>query len=173
MKNTETWKPIFYYDNYEVSNTGKVRNKKTGRILKSTTSNSGYTMVCLSRRGKIKSISVHRLVMETFKPVQNMDELQVNHIDWDKTNNNLENLEWVTRQENLLHGAGPTELRTLETMLCNAIRKAVHDWYDRLLTTKCTKSMFTEKVIEKAMEEAIEFYNDTHDDEYNNNTIDL
>lgn len=173
MKNTEEWKPLFYYDNYEVSNTGKVRNKKTGRILKTSVSNSGYTMVCLSKNGRIKSMSVHRLVMETFNPVQHMDELHINHIDWDKTNNNIDNLEWLTPRENLLYGSGPSELRVLESMLCNAMRKALHDWYDKLLTAKCTKTMFTEKVIEKAMEEAIEFYNDTHDDNYNNDTIKL
>lgn len=166
MKNTEIWKDVFYYDNYEVSNLGRIRNKKTNRILKTVTSNTGYTMACLCKNGKRKSLSVHRIVMQTFKPVQNMDDLQVNHIDWDKTNNKLENLEWVTPQENMLHGAGPSELRVLESMLCNAIRKSIHDWYDRLLTAKCTKSMFTEKVIENAMKGAVEFYNDTHDDEY-------
>ena len=46
---------------------------------------------------------VHRLVLKTFNPVQNMAELQVNHIDLDKGNNRLENLEWVTPLENTIH----------------------------------------------------------------------
>lgn len=46
---------------------------------------------------------VHRIVLENFRPVSNMDKLQVNHIDGDKSNNNLSNLEWVTPEENTIH----------------------------------------------------------------------
>lgn len=50
-----------------------------------------------------KCYKVHRLVMETFKPQERSTELQVNHIDGNKSNNSLDNLEWCTRSENLKH----------------------------------------------------------------------
>ena len=162
MNTQEIFKPIAGYDNYEVSNLGHVRNNKTGRILAIATSNTGYSFVSLSKNGKNKSHSIHRLVLETFDPKDNMKELDVNHIDWDKTNNTLENLEWTTRQENLLHGSGPTELKRLESMLCNAIKVTLHKFYDQLLTVKCTQQTFTTEVVEQAIINATNFYNETH-----------
>lgn len=158
----EQWLPIVGYDKYEVSNKGQVRNKKTGRILKQAYQNSGYTIVALRRDGKTKTYSIHRLVMETFEPRPDADHLDVNHKDWDKTNNNLDNLEWVTRKVNLLYGSGPNELKILESMLHNAIKAALHQWYNKLLSAKCTKECFTERVVEQAISDATKFYNETH-----------
>lgn len=50
-----------------------------------------------------KTYRVHRLVLMAFKPVENMDNLEVNHIDGDKKNNRLDNLEWCTSSENQRH----------------------------------------------------------------------
>lgn len=50
-----------------------------------------------------KTFRLHRLVLMAFKPVENMESLEVNHIDGDKTNNKLENLEWCTASENQRH----------------------------------------------------------------------
>lgn len=161
MKN-EIYKPIEGYDNYEVSNLGNVRNTKTGRVLSAAISNSGYSFVSLSKNSKSRTHSIHRLVLETFEPRDNMKELEVNHKDWDKTNNKLENLEWVTHQQNLLYGSGPTELRRLESILCNAIKVALHKFYDQLLTVKCTQEAFSSKVVEQAIIDATKFYNATH-----------
>ena len=44
---------------------------------------------------------MHRLVLETFNPIENMKEMQVNHKNWDRLDNRLENLEWVTPKENM------------------------------------------------------------------------
>lgn len=162
MKKKDTWKTIKDYDMYEVSNTGQVRNKKTGRILQQAHSNTGYTFVCLRANGVSRNKSVHRLVLETFNPRPDANKYEVNHIDYNKLNNNLENLEWVTRNDNLLHGTGPTELRVLEAMLHNAIKASLHQWYDRLLTAKCTKETFTTEVVKEAIEGATKLYNETH-----------
>lgn len=62
----------------------------------------GYLLIELKCDLQIKE-SVHRLVLETFCPIENMEDYQVNHIDGNKTNNNLNNLEWVTRSENMQH----------------------------------------------------------------------
>lgn len=101
----ENWKKIVINNQetfYSVSDKGRVRNDSTGTILSGSISNNGYHMVKLRRRVD-KYCSVHRLVMKAFKPVENMDDLQVNHIDGNKLNNNLENLEWSTALENMLH----------------------------------------------------------------------
>jgi hypothetical protein len=85
---------------YSVSNTGLVRNDKKMTYLGGTVWNNGYRMVHLRYRID-KMCSVHRLVMKAFKPCEDMDDLQINHIDGNKLNNNLDNLEWSTALENM------------------------------------------------------------------------
>ena len=57
----------------------------------------------MSTDGKRHRYSVHRLILENFNPVEGMENLQVNHIDGNKENNKLENLEWTTCKENIQH----------------------------------------------------------------------
>ena len=127
---TETWLPIANYNNYEISSIGRVRNNKTGKILSQTTQMSGYKQVCLCENGKRKMHTIHRLVMQAFNPVSKMDSMDVNHIDYDKTNNTLDNLEWVPRRQNLINALSNPDLKELETSLVNAMRSALHQWYD-------------------------------------------
>ena len=63
---------------------------------------NGYYVVHMARDVD-KYVLVHRAVMETFNPVEEMENLQVNHIDGDKSNNCLNNLEWMDRSENMRH----------------------------------------------------------------------
>lgn len=64
----------------------------------------GYYRVRLTlANGKRRNFPVHRLVLGMFSPINNMTELQVNHIDGNKHNNSLENLEWCTSKENIHH----------------------------------------------------------------------
>ena len=108
----EKWKPIKGYEGlYEISNLGNVKslgrtdrfNKKWGcRIMKPTYVGKHYKMVRLCKDGKTKNKKVHRLVAEAFIP--NPDgKPQVNHIDGNKDNNIVSNLEWVTNSENQIH----------------------------------------------------------------------
>lgn len=73
------------------------------RILKTRKQRNGYLLVNLNKKGKSYFFLVHRLVAEAFIP--NLDNLpQVNHIDEDKTNNRVENLEWKSPKDNCNHG---------------------------------------------------------------------
>ena len=97
----ETWREIKDFPNYEVSNLGNVRNKKTGKVLKPRQKN-GYLVVDLLLDDVIKNLRVHRLVAKAFIP--NPDNLpQVNHKDFNKSNNDVSNLEWISRADNIQH----------------------------------------------------------------------
>ena len=98
----EKWLPVVgYEENYEVSDNGKVRNRKTKNEIVQTYIN-GYKRVNLWKENKYKSRRVHRLVAEAF--IDNpLNKRTVNHIDGDKTNNNVDNLEWMTHSENNKH----------------------------------------------------------------------
>lgn len=101
MEEVEEWLIVKDYDNYEVSNLGKVRNRKTGRILKPAC-NGGYLSVKLRKNGLTKSFSIHQLVALFF--IDNpKNKPQVNHIDKNPSNNKLSNLEWCTSAEDAAH----------------------------------------------------------------------
>lgn len=105
----EIWKNIRQYPNYEISNTGKIRNKKFKRFLHPTTTVKGYKQVELFRNGIGKTILLHRIIAKEFVCGYKKN-LFINHIDGNKTNNLPENLEWVTLAENNTH-AWKTGLR--------------------------------------------------------------
>ena len=103
MIEVETFVKIDGFDNYEVSNLGKVRNAKSGRVLKPQLNRSGYLMHGLYKNNKQKFLYLHRIIATAF--IDNPDEKpQVNHIDENKLNNDLSNLEWCTKRENNVHG---------------------------------------------------------------------
>ena len=100
----ENWKTINGYENYQISNKGNVKNIITNQILKQCNNGRGYKHVMLYNSDhKGKTLVVHRLVANAFIPnPQNLPE--VNHIDENKTNNSVDNLEWITCKDNINHG---------------------------------------------------------------------
>lgn len=111
----EQWKDVINYEEYfQVSNTGKILSKRTGKFLKLQVSRTGYSVLNSKINRKYICLKVHRLVAEAFleKP---SDELllkasktfygivPVNHKDCNKLNNNIENLEWCSHSENTKH----------------------------------------------------------------------
>lgn len=119
MNQKEIFKDIIGYEGlYQVSNIGRVKSlKRIGKgrglnigfaerifnekILKPQLTNKYYS-VMLSKNGKIKLMKIHRLVLTAFKENKE-NKSQVNHIDGNKLNNNIENLEWCTVSENITH----------------------------------------------------------------------
>ena len=105
----EIWRDIVdddvdYEGKYQVSNFARVRSfhRDKVKIIKPDIIHTGYLRVLLYKNGKTKSYYVHVLVAKAFIPNPE-NKTQVNHIDGNKFNNNVENLEWVTPSENIVH----------------------------------------------------------------------
>ena len=102
MDKNEVWAPVNGLDNYELSTLGRLRNTKTGRVLAGCINNHGYIRYDVSVRGKRMAVAGHRLVAGAFLTKSRPDDV-VNHIDGDKTNNEISNLEWCSQKENMHH----------------------------------------------------------------------
>lgn len=102
----EKWKKITEVnDLYSVSNYGNIkRHGKSGDFnLKGYADGNGYLTFTARVNGKSKRLMVHRLVAEYFLPKVEEKQL-VNHIDGDKMNAHVDNLEWINHRDNLIHG---------------------------------------------------------------------
>ncbi|MGG5964892.1 NUMOD4 motif-containing HNH endonuclease [Salmonella enterica] len=114
---TEEWKKVpGLEDIFLISSLGRIYSKRTSKVIKPTELKSGYLALCTKiggRSGIAVSKRVHRLVAEAFMQV-NSEGLEVNHKDGDKKNNSVDNLEWVTSSENMIH-AYQTGLRTAKS----------------------------------------------------------
>ena len=128
------------YDYYALEN-GNIYSGKTKKILSKRLDKDGYEKVRLVSEDGRHTYSVHRLILENFQPVEGMENLQVNHIDGDKTNNNLSNLEWCTSSENNKH-AHSIGLKNQKGSKNNASKlseEQVLEIIDLLLTKKYTQ----------------------------------
>jgi len=103
----EEFKIIAGFENYSISNYGRIRRESNGMNAKAGTfknpqvnKKTGYTHVKVSGAEGKRSMSIHRLVATHFIP-NPYDRREVDHIDRDKQNNHVDNLRWVTRRENM------------------------------------------------------------------------
>jgi hypothetical protein len=108
MEELEEYRPVKGFEHYFVSNKGNVINIRTGKHLSPGVNKRGYPAVVLSKKGNKKSLKVHTLVLSAF--LKKTAET-VNHMDGDKLNYDLSNLEWATYKENIDHSI-QTGLRT-------------------------------------------------------------
>jgi len=104
----EIWKDVVGYEDYfQVSNTGKIYSKRTNKELKYSVTQKGYCVFVTRFNGRnspAKCFKIHILVAKAF--IDNPEnKLTVNHIDGNKLNNNVSNLEWATMSEQLKHAA--------------------------------------------------------------------
>lgn len=118
----EIWKPLEGYEGYyKVSSEGRICSWH-GNILKPQKRRHGYLSVWLYKNGDRKQVSVHRLVAQTFIP--NPDNLlEVNHLDEDKTNNKVSNLQWCDHRYNTNYGT--TQRRRILKIRNNSRSKPV------------------------------------------------
>lgn len=99
----ENWKNVKGYEGlYKISDGGNVFSLRSNRNLKPQVNTTGYLQLPLCVNGEKKLVCIHRLIAEHFIPNPD-NKPQVNHIDGNKKNNQLDNLEWVTAHENMVH----------------------------------------------------------------------
>lgn len=115
----EIWRDVKDYKGlYKISSNGRVWSCRQNKVLKLHTCQSGYWFIGLHKAGKVKSYKVHRLVAQHFIPNPN-NLPEVNHIDEDKSNNGVDNLEWTTHKENCNHG---TRIKRCADKHCKPVR---------------------------------------------------
>jgi hypothetical protein len=115
----EQWKDIKGYEGaYQISNLGRIKSLDRicvemprgckrhikGKLMSPTDNGKGYMIISLKKHGTRKSKYIHRLVAEAFIPNPNSYTI-VNHIDYNKKNNNVNNLEWCTQKDNIQHSS--------------------------------------------------------------------
>jgi len=102
----EIWKDIKNYEKlYKISNYGRLFSYKSNKILRYSVRPNGYLKYSLYKNGRYEHISMHRLVAQAFIPNPNNYQI-VNHIDENKTNNQVDNLEWCISKYNVNYGTG-------------------------------------------------------------------
>ena len=116
----EIFKTCVEAPNYEISNLGRLRNKKTNHFRAFRDNGNGYMTVKISINKTAKSFYVHRLVAHAFIEKNNLLQTEVNHKDGNKKNNCVSNLEWCTSSENKKHAVKLGLKPTTEKMRQNS-----------------------------------------------------
>lgn len=147
------WKKIEGYENYSVSDTGLVRNNATEKLISPyATKKGGYLRLGLGNNGIRKNFLVHRLVAQAFIP--NPDNFDtVDHINGDRTDNRVENLQWLSNRDNIKrfwNGISDERRKSISNFL-----KGNADRY-RKATSKPVVCLETDKVYESSGQAARE-----------------
>ena len=95
----ETWKPLRNFPSYNGSSEGRIMNIRTQRILKTFVNEKGYETVCLRKNNQQHTVKVHKVIAETF--LGEHPGMDVRHKNGDRSKNNIDNLEWCSRQETI------------------------------------------------------------------------
>lgn len=137
----EIWRDVKGYEGlYQVSNFGRVKRVTTGRIFKGCKDNSGYLRVNLSKDSVTSTNTLHRLVAEAFITNQE-NKPDVNHIDEDKTNNSINNLEWSTRKENCNYGTRNERIGKLQSIPIIATSIKTGEFQEFNSTKECARQV--------------------------------
>lgn len=152
------WITILEFPNYEINRLGQVRNKISKKILSQSLSSKGYYQINIAN----KSRRVHKLLAETF--IANPLKLDtVNHIDGNKLNNNLINLEWLSRSDNVKHSReilGLIPIPYSKTIKKHHLKGKTGTNSNKGIKIKATLSNGDVKIFGSALEAARELFND-------------
>ena len=131
----EIFKTIKEYPLYSVSTYGRIKKNSNNKIMKPSVKPNGYRQINLfTGDGRRKKEYVHRLVAITFIPRENHNT-EVNHIDRNRNNNYLSNLEWVTRKENVEKSSKPKAILVFRSGEYVGEYKKINDACDALNLT--------------------------------------
>jgi len=110
MENQERWRKVKGFEDYSISNLGRVYSQKRGgKILKPNLDKDGYLYVNLYNRSRHTKKKIHRLVTQMFI-LNPLNYPQVNHKNGIKADNRISNLEWITHKENMIHARDVLEV---------------------------------------------------------------
>ena len=158
MKYIEEWRTAVYdgevYEGlYKVSNLGRIlslnyRNTGKAELRTPVEMSNGYLQIGLSKNGECKKCYVHRLVAQTFIP--NPDNLpEINHIDEDKTNNRVDNIEWKSHKDNINHGTRTERVakaRSKRVIQLSLSGEFIREWTS---TMECERNGFNHSAVGK------------------------
>lgn len=117
----EQWTDVYCSKNYEVSDHGRIRHKKTKQLLKGTLTSKGYSQVMIDCTSRL----LHRVVLQSWQPIDNYEYFTVDHINGIRSDNRLLNLRWSSLEDNIYY---MTEHRgELNTELSRLIQKYGYD----------------------------------------------
>lgn len=103
MDNKIYYKPIEGYENYMIGRNCDIYNITTGRKIKQSLNQGYYRCWLVDNNGMRKQVSIHRALAVAYIPNYNQSRIEVDHIDRNTTNNKLNNLRWLTHQENMMN----------------------------------------------------------------------
>ena len=155
MTESEVWKDVVGYEGfYKVSNKGNVRSldrghRRRGRVLKQGYNTGGYPQVSLSKNGKSKTKTVHRLVAEAFLPNSN-GLPQVVRRDEDKDNNNVENLKWCDSMYDMNYGTRTERLAQARSKKVRAVNTKTGDVVEFNSTTDAWRKGYNQGIVSMA-----------------------
>lgn len=118
----EIWKPIKNYGNYCVSNKGNIKNIKTNKLLKFAVKNK-YNYVNLTNDENNRNMRVHRIVAESFLVNNDINKIYVNHKNGNKFDNTVDNLEYITPSNNVIHAIDNKLLKPITKQICQYDKK--------------------------------------------------
>ena len=129
----EEFRIIKEFPNYSVSSFGRIKNNKTGRILKPSLKQNGYYGIRLSKTNNVFDKHIHRLIGEAFISNPN-NKPCIDHIDNNRANNNINNLRWVSQTENNMNMILNTRNKTNCKGVC--FQKANNKWKAEIMKNR-------------------------------------
>ena len=137
----EIWKDIKGYEGiYQVSNLGRIKRVETDRILKPLKHTKGYLNIGLYKNHTASKKLIHRLVAQAFIP-NSENKPEINHIDEDKANNRVNNLEWSTRKENNNYGTHNDRMSKTQSIPIIATNLETGDSTEFYGTNECARQL--------------------------------